>query len=83
MTLTLRTTEHVSISRCNSERKRRISNKKSEQLIRFSCSDFFIFVIMKKILLILSTLLIVAGCIKEEQRGSDLKVGDMIPDFEV
>jgi peroxiredoxin len=38
---------------------------------------------MKKILLILSGLLVVAGCIKEEQRGSDLKVGDMIPDFEV
>ena len=38
---------------------------------------------MKNILLILSGLLVVAGCIKEEQRGSDLKVGDMIPDFEV
>ena len=24
-----------------------------------------------------------AGCIKEEQKGADLKVGDMIPDFEV
>ena len=38
---------------------------------------------MKKVLLIFSCLLVVAGCIKEEQRGSDLKVGDMIPDFEV
>ncbi len=38
---------------------------------------------MKKVLLILSGILIAIGCVKEEQNGSDLKVGDMIPDFEV
>lgn len=38
---------------------------------------------MKDVLLILSCLLIATGCIKEEQNGADLKVGDMIPDFEV
>ena len=38
---------------------------------------------MKKVLLIFSFLLLAAGCIKEEQKGADLKVGDIIPDFEV
>ncbi|MBR5300446.1 MAG: TlpA family protein disulfide reductase [Bacteroidales bacterium] len=38
---------------------------------------------MKKVLLIFSSLLIATGCIKDEQRGADLKVGDIIPDFEV
>lgn len=38
---------------------------------------------MKNVLLILSCLLMAAGCIKEEQNGADLKVGDMIPDFEL
>lgn len=38
---------------------------------------------MKDVLLILSCLLIATGCIKEEHNGADLKVGDMIPDFEV
>ena len=33
--------------------------------------------------MILSSLLIAAGCIKEEQRGADLRIGDIIPDFEV
>ena len=33
--------------------------------------------------MILSYLLIAAGCIKEEQRGADLRIGDIIPDFEV
>jgi peroxiredoxin len=38
---------------------------------------------MKKVVLIFSFLLLAAGCVKEEQKGADLKVGDIIPDFEV
>lgn len=38
---------------------------------------------MKKVVLIFLFLLLAAGCVKEEQKGADLKVGDIIPDFEV
>ena len=38
---------------------------------------------MKRILYVFLFLLIAAGCIKEDYKGADLKVGDMIPDFEV
>ena len=38
---------------------------------------------MKKILSIMTVLTILTGCIKEKQTGSDLKVGDRLPDFEV
>ena len=38
---------------------------------------------MKRLLLILSCILIVSSCIKDKPKGSDLKVGDRIPDFEV
>ena len=38
---------------------------------------------MKRILSGVFFLLVVAGCIKEERKGADLKVGDIIPDFEV
>ncbi len=39
--------------------------------------------VMKRILSGVFFLLVVAGCIKEERKGADLKVGDIIPDFEV
>lgn len=38
---------------------------------------------MKRLLLILSCIFIVSSCIKDKPQGSDLKVGDRIPDFEV
>ena len=38
---------------------------------------------MKRLLLILSCIFIVSSCIKDKPQGSDLKVGDMLPDFEV
>ena len=38
---------------------------------------------MKRLLLILSCILIVSSCIKDKPQGSDLKVGDKLPDFEV
>lgn len=38
---------------------------------------------MKRILSLLSCLLIATACIKEDHGGADLQVGDMIPDFEV
>ena len=38
---------------------------------------------MKRILSGVLCLLIAAGCVKENYKGADLKVGDMIPDFEV
>ena len=38
---------------------------------------------MKRLLLILSFIFIVSSCIKDKLQGSDLKVGDRIPDFEV
>ena len=38
---------------------------------------------MKRLLLILSFIFIVSSCIKDKPQGSDLKVGDRIPDFEV
>ena len=38
---------------------------------------------MKRLLLILSFIFIVSSCIKDKPQGSDLKVGDMLPDFEV
>lgn len=38
---------------------------------------------MKKVVQIFLFLLLAAGCVKEEQKGADLKVGDIIPDFEV
>lgn len=39
--------------------------------------------LMKRLLLILSCIFIVSSCIKDKPQGSDLKVGDMLPDFEV
>ena len=44
---------------------------------------FFIFVSMKKMLSIFAALAMLTGCIKERQTGADLKVGDMLPEFEV
>ena len=38
---------------------------------------------MKRLLLILSCILIVSSCIKDKPQGADLKVGDRLPDFEV
>ena len=38
---------------------------------------------MKRLLLILSCIFIVSSCIKDKPQGSDLKVGDRLPDFEV
>ena len=38
---------------------------------------------MKRGLSVSLLLLVVAGCVKWEQNGADLRVGDMIPDFEV
>ena len=44
---------------------------------------FFTFACMKRIVAIISAVMIVSGCIKEKQTGADLRVGDTIPDFEV
>lgn len=38
---------------------------------------------MKRVVSLLSCLLIMAACIKEDHEGADLQAGDMIPDFEV
>ena len=38
---------------------------------------------MTRLLLILSCIFIVSSCIKDKPQGSDLKVGDRLPDFEV
>ena len=38
---------------------------------------------MRRILSGALYLLVVAGCVKEEQKGADLMVGDMIPDFQI
>ncbi|MBQ8482718.1 MAG: TlpA family protein disulfide reductase [Bacteroidales bacterium] len=38
---------------------------------------------MKKILSIITVLVVLSGCIKEKQAGADLNTGDMLPDFEV
>ena len=38
---------------------------------------------MKKILSIITVLMVLSGCIKERQAGADLKTGDILPDFEV
>ena len=36
-----------------------------------------------KIISVLAASVLLTGCIKEGQKGNDLKVGDMLPDFEV
>ena len=36
-----------------------------------------------KIISVLAAAVLFTGCIKEGQKGNDLKVGDMLPDFEV
>ena len=38
---------------------------------------------MKRILSLAAILSVLAGCIKEEHKGADLKVGDRLPDFRV
>ena len=38
---------------------------------------------MKRIIYILAAVAAMTGCIKEKQTGADLKVGDILPDFEV
>lgn len=38
---------------------------------------------MKRIFGVIAVILCLAGCIKENVKGADLKIGDMIPDFEV
>ena len=38
---------------------------------------------MKRVISIVTALIVMSGCIKEKQTGADLKVGDMMPDFEV
>ena len=38
---------------------------------------------MRKISVVLAVMMCLAGCINEKIEGADLKVGDMIPDFEV
>lgn len=38
---------------------------------------------MKRILRVLAAVICMAGCINEKIEGADLKVGDVIPDFEV
>ena len=38
---------------------------------------------MKRLLYILSCMLIVSSCIKDDPKGADLIVGDRLPDFEV
>lgn len=38
---------------------------------------------MRRISVVLAVMMCLAGCINEKIEGADLKVGDMIPDFEV
>ena len=38
---------------------------------------------MKKIIILIVSMLLFSGCIKEKMEGADLKVGDILPDFEV
>ena len=38
---------------------------------------------MKKVILMFTVLVGLCGCVKENPRGADLKVGDTLPDFEV
>ena len=38
---------------------------------------------MKRIISVLAVLAALTGCIKEKQTGAELKVGDILPDFEV
>ena len=38
---------------------------------------------MKHVISIIAALAVLTGCIKERQTGADLKVGDVLPDFEV
>jgi len=38
---------------------------------------------MKRIITIITVMAVLTGCIKEKQTGADLKVGDILPDFEV
>ena len=38
---------------------------------------------MKRIIMMITFLAALTGCIKEKQTGADLKVGDSLPDFEV
>ena len=47
---------------------------------------FFVFLgiyDMRRISVVLAVMMCLAGCINEKIEGADLKVGDMIPDFEV
>lgn len=53
---------------------------RSIKIIAYICSLYISY--MKRLLVILSSLLIISACIKEEPDGADLKVGDMLPDFE-
>lgn len=41
------------------------------------------FCCMKRIFIIFCSLLAVAGCVKDNPKGADLKVGDSLPEFEV
>ena len=38
---------------------------------------------MKKFISLIAVLAALSGCIKEENKGADLKVGDSLPDFRV
>ena len=38
---------------------------------------------MRRILSVIAVMTILSGCIKEKQTGTELKVGDSLPDFEV
>ena len=38
---------------------------------------------MKKIIVILCSMICIFGCIKDKPAGADLKVGDSLPDFEI